>query len=166
MEALDIIIRHILQEFGHYVTSEGWRGRERAVSLYVLGFLISKCNSDGTLKHPDQVGMDVALIQQPGLGRKKLVCKDLVIWPGPAGYCWDKDGKPTRNPLAILEWKTRTEKCSTYHETWLKAFSPQLSDFIGYAVSLNPSGERTSITITRVAKGLATPGWLRFPGAL
>ena len=164
MEPLDALIRESLVELASFIATKRWHGREReAVSLYVLGFLISKCRPNGPLIHPTQVGVDVAVLQQPGPQRKKVVCKDVVIWPDEAGTCWDDSGQPTRHPLAILEWKARTEKSSDYDEKWLRDFSMNLPNFVGYAISLNPDREHTSMTVTRVKNGLATPCWLLFP---
>jgi hypothetical protein len=162
-EVLDILIRDSLRDLAAFIAEKGWCGREReAVSLYVLGFLISKCDPSGPLKHPTQIGMDVAVIQHPGVKRKKLVCKDLVIWPSAAGNCWDAERQPTQHPLAILEWKTRTDKISAYDQKWLVEFSEKVPDFIGYAVSLNSTRNHTSMTVTRMRGGEITANWLQF----
>jgi hypothetical protein len=164
MEPLDILIRESLLDLARFVARTDWRGREReAVSLYVLGFLIRRCDPSGPLKDPTQIGMDVAVRQHPGPRRKRLVCKDLVIWPSPAGNCFSESGKPTLNPLAILEWKVRTERVSRYDEDWLKEFSARIIEFNGYAVALHPSGAETTMNVTRIKNGVLTGGWLRFP---
>jgi hypothetical protein len=155
-----------LLDLAAFIVEKGWYGREReAVSLHVLGFLILKCNPSGPLKSPTQIGMDVAVVQHPGPGRKKLVCKDLVIWPNAAGNCWDKDRQPTQHPLAILEWKTRTDKISGYGQKWLVEFSEGVPGFTGYAVALNSVARRTSMTVARVKDGKVNPTWIHFQAA-
>jgi hypothetical protein len=161
---LDFLIRESLLDFVKFVARTDWRGREReAVSLYAFGFLVPKCNPHTSLRDPTQIGVEGAVRQHPGPRRKKLACKDIVIWPIPAGTCWDKSGKPTQNPLAILEWKTRTDKVSARDEDWLKEFSEEVPSFTGYAISLNPSGDNTTMTVTQVRNGLTKRGWLHFP---
>lgn len=163
MKLLDAIIRSSLLEFAQFIADKGWRGREReAVSLYVLGFLIAKCSPSGPLTDPTQVGMDVAVRQHDGPSKKRVVCKDLVIWATPAGTCWDESFEPTRNPIAILEWKVRTDTTSDYDADWLKQFSVQVPNFVGYAITFNPSREKTSLAVTRFANGQTEPGWLFF----
>lgn len=90
------------------------------------------------------------------IGRRSS-CKDPVIWPDPAGTCWDKLGKATRRPLAILEWKARTEEISGYDETWLQQFSAKTPEFFGHAVSLDPKGTKTTMAVIRVRNGLKVP---------
>jgi hypothetical protein len=163
MEALDTLIRDGLLDLAAFMVEKSWYGREReAVSLYVLGFLILKCDPNGPLKSPTQIGMDVAVVQHPGQGRKKLVCKDLVIWPNAAGNCWDKDRQPTQNPLAILEWKTRTDNVSEYDQKWLVEFSERVPEFTGYAVALNSAARWTSMTVAHVKNGAVNPNWIHF----
>lgn len=163
MEKLESTIRRSLLDMAEFVQLTNWRGREReAVSLYAFGFLAPRCEPHNLLRKSTQIGLDVAVPQLSGPRRKKLVCKDLVIWPEPAGTCWDEAGKPTRFPIAILEWKTRTSEISKYDEEWLLEFSKRSFNFVGYAVSLEPSA-RTRMTVTRVSHGLALSRWLHFP---
>jgi hypothetical protein len=132
MDALDDLIRDSLLEFGAFVERTQWRGREReAVSLFAFGFLSRKCEPGGPLFDPTQIGLDVAVPQLPGPDRELHVCKDLVIWPHPAGTCWDETGAATRKPLAILEWKARTDRMSNYDEAWLIGFSASSPEFRG-----------------------------------
>jgi hypothetical protein len=164
VETLNFLIRDSLLDLVAFISRTGWRGREReAVSLYAFGFLAPKCRPDGLLRQPTQLGLDVAVRQVAGPKRKSLVCKDLVIWPDPAGTCWDESGQPTRSPLAILEWKCRTDKIWAFDEKWLQDFSKDRGEFIGYAISLRPSGAETTISATRVRNGSLQRDWLKFP---
>ena len=163
-DALDNLIRDSLLDLTKFVARTNWRGREReAVSLYAFGFLVPRCRPDGPLSDPTQIGIDVAVRQLPGTGRKTLVCKDLVLWPTAAGTCWDENGQATRGPLAIIEWKARTKDLSNYDESWLLGFSAGRPDFLGYAVSLCPNGAQTTLAASQVRGRQLTRGWLRFP---
>lgn len=158
---LENAIRESLLEFAQEVTRTGWRGREReAVSLYAFGFLLPRCRPGTPLHDPTQIGLDVAVGQLAGPGRKPQVCKDLVIWPKPAMVCWDETGRPTRQPLAILEWKARTTKVSTYDESWLCQFSAMTPHFRGYAIGINPQGDSTTLVASRLVGGVLTRNWI------
>jgi hypothetical protein len=98
----------------------------------------------------------------PAKAERSLYCKDLVIWPNAAGNCWDKKRQPRQNPLAILEWKTRTDKLSEYDQNWLVEFSERVPGFTGYAVALNSEAGCTSMTVARVKNGAVNPNWIRF----
>jgi len=132
MRSLEQIVAESLRDLAGFIIRTGWRGREReVVSLYAFGFLAPRCEPDSVLRSPTQIGLDVAVPQLPGPDRKKLVCKDLVIWPEPASNCWDESGLATRRPIAVLEWKARTESMSTYDEKWLQEFSMNDPMFVG-----------------------------------
>jgi hypothetical protein len=164
MDALDLLVRNSLLDLANFVSRTGWHGREReVVSLFAFGFLVPRCHPKGPLREPTQIGLDVAVAQITGPGRKAHVCKDLVIWPEPAGTCWDLPGGPTRKPLAILEWKARTDSMSDYDEAWLRAYSEKSPEFCGYAVSIYPRGTQTTLSVSRVKTGLLKRSWLRFP---
>ena len=95
--------------------------------------------------------------------RKAIVCKDLVVWPEPAGNCWDESGAATRKPLAVLEWKARTDTLSRYDEEWLLDFSNYAPSFLGVAISIDPRGAATTLIASRTRGGALTPDWVRFP---
>ena len=164
IDALDMLIRDSLLDLANFVARTSWHGREReAVSLFAFGFLLPRCQPAGPLREPTQIGLDVAVAQIPGPGRKTHVCKDLVIWPEPAGTCWDTSGNPTKIPLAILEWKARTDLMCDYDETWLRDYTANALELCGYAVSINPGGPKTTLSVSRVNAGVIQRNWLRFP---
>jgi hypothetical protein len=134
--------------------------------LFALGFLVPRCSQAGLLTSPTQIGLDVGVPQLSGTDRKLVVCKDLVVWPEPAGYCWDDNGTATRKPLAILEWKARTNTVSHYDEEWLRDFSADSPDFVGIAISIDPRGAATTLTASRAKRGELTQDWLHFPERL
>lgn len=64
MSELDAVIRESLIEFAGFVAQTGWWGREReAVSLFAFGHLVPRCRGTSPLKHPTQIGIDVAVQQ-------------------------------------------------------------------------------------------------------
>jgi hypothetical protein len=165
-DELGVIIRESLIQLAQQVMRTGWRGREReAVSLYAFGFLVPKCQPGSPLHDPTQIGLDVAVGQLQGPNRKNQVCKDLVIWPKPAMVCWDETGSPKHQPIAILEWKARTAKVSNYDEEWLRGYSSGAPDFQGYAISLDPRYEATTLIASRVVRGVVSRDWLRYPAS-
>ncbi|MBK7974143.1 MAG: hypothetical protein IPK07_12990 [Deltaproteobacteria bacterium] len=159
---LDDLIRDSLTEFVESVSASGWRGREReAVSLFAFGHLVPRCGPGNLLESPTQIGIEVAVPQHPGARAKRQVCKDLVLWPLPAMTCWDQPGRPTRRPIAILEWKTRGRMVSSSDVEWLTAFSRTSSHFVGYALRFDRTGRAFRLSCTRIHAGAVTPDWLR-----
>lgn len=164
MDELEHLISDALLEFAAFVARTNWRGREReAVSLFAFGYLVPRCSPGGPLTSPAQIGLDVGVPQLPGADRKTIVCKDLVVWPEPAGNCWDDSGAATRKPLAVLEWKARTGTLSRYDEEWLRDFSNSTPSFLGVAISIDPRGPATTLIASRTKAGMLTPDWMRFP---
>ena len=162
--SLDSLIRESLLALVEHVARHDWHGREREiVSLYAFGFLVPRCRPGGLLQQPTQIGLDVAVPQLPGEGRKALVCKDLVLWAEPEGTCWDKEGNATKTPLAILEWKAGTALNSRYDEEWLLEYSVMVKNFSGYSVSINPKGTQTTLSVSLARNGVINKGWICFP---
>jgi hypothetical protein len=161
---LDSLLRGSLIDLADFVAKNNWRGREReVVSLFAFGFLVPRCQVGGPLQNPTQIGLDVAVPQLPGKNRKALVCKDLVLWEESAGTCWDKAGNATRTPIAILEWKAGTTNHSKHDELWLQAYSSNHRNFTGYAVSLNPKGMQTSLSVSLARNGVTNKSWICYP---
>ena len=159
---LNLVIRRSLKDLARDVCdSNGWFGREReVVSRYVFGHLLRYCKEGHVLHDPTQIVFESAVPQIPGPNRKALVCKDVVIWPEPGMTCWDEERKPVRYPLAIIEWKANKTRVSRYDVDWLRAFSQDLDDFVGYAVCLDLEQRRFKLSCTRVYRGKAEAGWL------
>jgi hypothetical protein len=158
---IDGIIRGSLAELVDFVWATNWYGREREViSLFTFGFLLPRCRPESVLRHPTQVAIEGAVIQIGGPNRKKLVTKDMVIWPEPLMNVWDEDRQPANHPAAILEWKANKTTVSGYDVNWLRQFSSDLPDFVGYAVCLDVLQRRFRLSCTRVHQGDAESRWL------
>jgi hypothetical protein len=152
------------------------RLRERElVSRFAFGHLLPQCRPGGALFDPRQIGIEVAVPQRSGDGTRRQpdVCKDLVIWPGVDGSCWDSAGHPTRFPAAVLEWKSidrgerpgdRRDKLERQTSAdlgwldWLTSASPTTE---GYFALVQPAGTGLSIDVTRVSSGGRQPHWFR-----
>jgi len=159
--ALDLIIRESLESLVSSVFASQWYGREReVVSLYAFNHLQALCRESSVLHHPAQIALDGAVPQLPGPDRKKLVCKDLVIWPEPGMTCWDEDRGPVNYPIAILEWKANKPKVSPGDVKWLREFSAGRERFVGYAACLDLEQRRFRLSCTRVHNETVWADWL------
>jgi hypothetical protein len=74
--------------------------------------------------------------------------------------CWNEEREPVNYPIAILEWKVNTAAVSPTDVNWMRAFSLDLGDFVGYAVTLDLEERRFRLSCTRVELGRAQAGWL------
>ena len=158
---LDALVHRSLMSFAAAVLANRWNGREReAVSEYAFGHLLPQCSTGGVLFDPTQIGIEVAVPQLDGDGRKLQVCKDLVIWPRPHMTCWDCDGQPTVPPLAVLEWKTNRATVFQADVSWLSKFTTDWAAVTGYAVTLDLRRRAFLLSCTRVQADDVDPHWL------
>ena len=158
---IDSIVKGSLTDLVERVFDSSRFGRDReVVSLYAFGHLMQYCDPDGFLRHPTQIMIESAVPQIDGPNRKKLVCKDLVIWPEPGMNCWNEAREPVHFPAAIMEWKVNMTVVSSDDTTWLCEFSGSLSDFVGYAVCLDLDARRFRLSCTRVCRGRPHREWL------
>jgi hypothetical protein len=154
---IDQTVHTALVGFVDEINRSGWRGREReAVSLFAFGALAEQCRAGTWFQDLRQIGIEVAVPQLPGEKRKRVVCKDLVLWPKPGMTCWTTE----QGPVSVLEWKTSRTKPSSYDVQWLRKFSEDRDEFVGYALALMLSNTAT-LSVTRVAQGQTQADWLR-----
>jgi len=91
-----------LKEFSAFIRDSEWRGKENdCVNLFAHRFLAKR------IRPIDRIGIEVAVPQLGGKGRKQAVRKDLVIWKRSGGATWGRDWKAKDVPQAILEWKVK-----------------------------------------------------------
>lgn len=166
---LDEIMRQSLNALSEEISGSGWNGhREReVVSLFCFGHLVGHCVSGAVLYDPAQISMEVPVPQirgQTGLTKaatsKDQVCKDIVLWPRPRMVTWDNERKASVSPLSVVEWKHNSGRVSDYDVRWLREFSTQTSDFVGYAVCTNRPARRFALSCTRVTGGQIAERWL------
>ena len=170
MDELQQTLRIALRDFFAAIASGDWRGREReAVSHFAFGYLLTHCRPGGVLKHPAQIGVEVAVPGVPGLNPKPQVCKDLVIWGRPGETCWDREWRPTNAPLAILEWKCHRTRVAQEHSPhdleWLVAFTRRWPSTVGYVVRLSLTSRARRLDAARVFRGVVEDGWLSSSGS-
>ena len=158
---LENIIKRALDNFLKDIKQKHWAGRENeAINLFVFGHLLKEVKTNSILYDSTQIAMECAVQQNPG-SVKKQVRKDLIIWHKPGMNCWNENKELKNTPLAIIEWKVKgfrkpnkgELKNSEYDIQWLKAFSKDKKDFIGYAITLDISGGNYNLLVNEVFEG-------------
>lgn len=143
-ETDDISLESLIK-FVKYI-SNGWYGREHeAISLYIFAHLLPLIKKGTVLYDASQIGIEFT-VPQTSTSHKKQVRKDLVIWRNPGENCWNYRKRPTRPPLAILEWKVfRGKPLIGNHPgdvAWLKGFTKIYRGIIGYTILVGILKER------------------------
>ena len=137
-------IHAALREMKLHLNKSDWRGKENdCVNLFAHRFLAKR------VRPIDRIGIEVAVPQLGGKGRKQAVRKDLVIWKRSGDTTWGADWKAKGVPEAILEWKVKRgpfakAAISARDRKWLKAFKRKHRGFTGVCVSI-AYAERTDI---------------------
>lgn len=145
-EALAAVIESALRNCHEHLEAINWRGREQEwINLFAQHFLVSEMNPSGPLWSSSQVGLGVSIPQVSG-SAKRFVRKDLVIWPQPLMTAW------SGTPAAIIEWKRDRIATCTADIEWLKLFTRQYPETIGYSVCGFINGLR-GICFTKVQNG-------------
>ena len=170
MVSIDKSIQSALSNFADEELDGSWSGqREReAVSLFAFGALIEQVDTSGVISSSRQIGLEVPVPQvtlddEGGSNKKNQVCKDLVIWPKARMTCWDDNQNPTVPPMAIVEWKFDRASIYDADVSWLKAFTKEYSNCIGYAVTANQPCSRFTLSCTRVSANQTRSKWLHIP---
>ena len=134
--SLSTQIHASLKEMEMHLHKSGWRGKENdCVNLFAHRFLAKR------VRPIDRIGIEVAVPQLSGKGRKQAVRKDLVIWKRSGDTTWGADWKAKAVPQAILEWKVKRGPAakptiSARDRAWLKAFKGKYRGFIGVCVTV------------------------------
>ena len=129
-------VEKALREFSSFLKQTEWRGKENdCVNLFAHRFLAKR------VQPLDRMGIEVAVPQLGGKGRKQAVRKDLVIWGKGGQTTWDAAWKAKAVPQAILEWKVKRGPnaqpiISSRDRAWLKAFKSKHRGFIGVCVTV------------------------------
>ena len=129
-------IEKSLKEFSAFIRDSEWRGKENdCVNLFAHRFLAKR------VRPIDRIGIEVAVPQLGGKGRKQAVRKDLVIWKRSGGATWGRDWKAMAVPQAILEWKVKRglaakPTISNRDRAWLKSFKRKHRGFTGVCVTV------------------------------
>ena len=125
-----------LKEMELHLHKSEWRGKENdCVNLFAHRFLAKR------VRPIDRIGIEVAVPQLSGKGRKQAVRKDLVIWKRSGDTTWCADWRAKAVPMAILEWKAMRGPAakptiSARDRAWLKAFKRKHRGFTGVCVTV------------------------------
>lgn len=167
MSATDEPVRSALSAFAGELLDGSWTGRREreAVSMFAFGPLLQQMDPDGFLKGPMRIGLEVPIPQvtlpgEESRNKKNQVCKDPVIWDEPQMTCWDEQDEPIVSPGAVLEWKFQSNYISERDVDWLKAFTSEYPDCVGYAVTGNLPGSEFLLSCTRVSTGQEQSEWV------
>jgi len=134
--SLSTKIHAALKEMEMHLHKSEWRGKENdCVNLFAHRFLAKR------IRPIDRIGIEVAVPQLSGKGRKQAVRKDLVIWKRGGDTTWGADWKAKAVPMAIMEWKAKRGPAakptiSARDRAWLKAFKRKHRGFIGVCVTV------------------------------
>ncbi len=149
---------------------QGWFAKERdCVNRFVMSHLVPFCSPESPIKHPSQIGTEVPVKMPEGIGTRLSSLKDVVIWDAPFGTCWTPDMKPTRAPIAVLEWKSQRETGSKQDTAedcaWLEAFCTQNPASHGYSVFLywTADGILREVRVSRCSNGTWNKSWFDRP---
>ena len=132
------------REFSSFLKRSGWRGKENdCVNLFAHRFLAKR------IRPMDRMGIEVAVPQLTGKGRKQAVRKDLVIWKQSGQTTWGKDWKAKAVPAAILEWKVKRgpgvrAAISARDRAWLAGHKKRHRGFVGVCVTV-AFGKKTEV---------------------
>ncbi len=167
IELIDSTIKSSLRMFARQMKELNWVGRENeAVSLFAFGCLLRHTGPARFLRDARQIGINVAVPQLGGPERKRLVCKDLVLWPEPGMTCWVSRGTPAQVPAAILEWKRAAVVAPRLYSeqdiTWLRQFTTKHRSCVGYAVMLGKHSEEPAIRCARILRRGVKRDWAVF----
>ena len=134
--SLSTQIHSALKEMEVHLHKFGWRGKENdCVNLFAHRFLAKR------IRPIDRIGIEVAVPQLSGKGRKQAVRKDLVIWKRGGDTTWGADWKAKAVPMAIMEWKAKRGPAakptiSPRDREWLKAYKRKHRGFAGVCVTV------------------------------
>ena len=142
--SLSTEIHAALKQMELHLHKSDWRGKENdCVNLFAHRFLAKR------VRPIDRIGIEVAVPQLGGKGRKQAVRKDLLIWKRGGATTWGADWKAKAVPQAILEWKVKRgpgakPTISNRDRAWLKAFKCNHRGFTGVCVTVT-YGNKTEL---------------------
>jgi hypothetical protein len=136
---LDYFLNDALAEFGEWLKTSAWRGKEHdVVNVFVSSFLLPRVADGAAIRHPGQIRIQGA-VKQIERNANPAVVKDLVIWDSPMANAWDDQWRPVNTPRAVLEWKAyrepRRESFDAYDTAWIGDWTAANPGTIGYVVT-------------------------------
>ena len=139
---IDRFIEAAICQFAEWISDSIWLGKERdCVNIFASKFILPSVSESSAVTEYSQVRIECGIPQPVGFDRPSAA-KDLVIWRGALDVAWDPEWKPTGIPWVVIEWKTRrsgrfNSMFDDHDVDWLKAFSAQNPESLGYAVTVD-----------------------------
>jgi hypothetical protein len=151
---LDLLIENSLGALATDEHARNWNAKENDwVSYFTFRYLLQHCRSDGVIRHPAQIAIEVGVGQPKSYGAAKAVRRDIVIWPEEGMTCWDKSWEPVRHPLAIIEWKVhrvgRKNRLVERERQWLRSYCREHLTIVCYAIEVDGTTDSRPITCSR-----------------
>lgn len=148
-EPITLFINEALESFSLWLKSRPWRGKEHdCVNLFAHKFLFEKIAPNAPVHTASQIRIECGL-KQPTNGNynKPAARKDLIIWEDPEQTCWSEVWEPVNIPKAVMEWKVKfrpkpkKEIFNSHDDQWIKLFTEEHPDCIGYVVTVDLASE-------------------------
>ena len=161
------LLADAFSEYEQWLGTSLWRGKEHdCVNLFVHKFLFSRVTLAGPISDHTQIGIETAIPQGSGIGKKQAVRKDLVIWPRPEMTTWNNEWTAVNFPIAVIEWKARRKKSRTpaifpYDLDWVTRYSLLREDFIGCCATVDFTEPKTRVETALVEAGKVTANFHR-----
>lgn len=164
---LDRLLRAEFKRFVADIRKTKWHGKERdCVHRFAMGYLVEACGPHHFLKHPTQIGIEMAVAKPPRVGARPTAPKDLVIWQEKWPKIWSQRWEALLTPLAVIEWKVSRGrlggKGASHDEKWLRNFTKSKPESVGYSVNLRfgiPT-RHCGIQVSRFFQGAHDKEWL------
>ena len=157
---IDRFVEGAIYNFAEWITSSDWQGKERdCVNIFATRFILPDIDVYSAISEYSQVRIECGVPQPKSDAFKRpSAAKDLVIWPEPLDVAWDSEWNPVKNPLVIMEWKTRwkgnfTSMFDDHDTEWLTAFTKQNVNSFGYAVTVDFRDSLREVHLARFRKG-------------
>jgi len=142
-----------LREMDSFLKQNKWFGRENeTVNLFAHNFLLGECNRYDFFTSPCQIGIEVSVKQLEGNNRKKLVRKDLVIWPRGISTVWNENREIENRPTAIIEWKIESPDKTKADVDWLINYTQKYPEILGYSVCAKLKDNR-GLIVSKIIRG-------------
>jgi hypothetical protein len=154
------ILEICLGDFERWLAENAnWRGKEHdCVNAFAHGFLMPRCLQEIASFSPACIGIEVGVPQPEGIGIRRSVRRDLVIWQEPFTTTWDSNWTATSLPAVIVEWKARRlrrpkPELDKKDLSWLGALTEQHPKVVGFAVTVDFTASPTRLLTAKIEKG-------------
>jgi len=159
---MEHLLARALLDFDLWLQSSDWKARENeCVNQFAHAHLAKQITPGRVLFDFAQIGIEVAVPQLPALGRKAAVRKDLVVWSKPGMTAFDGDFRPVQAPIAIIEWKPRSNKLCAVNLDWLSQFTRAYPGCFGAVVTVDFKKSGSRLHTAAVRGGEVELDWIQ-----